>query len=150
MIRQFIGKLAPSFEANDLNQVSRGISNYYGKNLLMFFGSTHNGLSESYLPYLQKLNNEMESLHANMLTFSDESRSEVTEYANNNNYKFTIIPFGAFLGEALYGKELGTPRAFIIDKKGIIKHVFPAENNSDPVETIANFKVYLTEMLADN
>lgn len=147
LIHSFINKPAPQFQANDLHQQSKTISNYYGKSLLIFFWNTSEALSKEYLPFVNVLNDELSALKADLLTFGDESRSLLTAYVKENDISFTVIPNGAFLGDAIYGKELGTPRFFILDKKGIVRHIIPQEAAKDPVQTIAEIKAYLSDLM---
>ncbi len=150
VISNFINRPAPGFQANNLNQQSKTISNYYGRSLILFFWSTHSTLSKEYIGYLKELNKELLSLKAELLTFGDESWSDISAFCRENEIDYDVIPNGAYLGEAVYGKELGTPRFFLVNTKGYIKHIIPEERTSDPVHTIANLKELLTELMANN
>lgn len=150
IISSFINRPAPAFQANTLNQQSKTISAYYGKSLVLFFWSSNNPLCDEYISYLKELNKEMSTLKAELLTFGDESRSIINEYCKEKEIDYEVIPNGAFLGEAIYGKELGTPRFFVIDKKGFVKYIIPEEQTTNPTTTIANLKVLLTELMVNN
>lgn len=150
LANSFLEKSAPGFQANDLNQVSRTISNYYGKSLVIFFWSSENEICKEYIPYINELNKECAALKSELLSFGDESRSQILAYSKDQHIEFTVVPNGAFLGEAVYGKELGTPRFFIADRKGIIRAVIPAEAATVPVKTIAHIKMLLTDLKSNN
>ncbi len=150
LANSFLDKPAPAFQANDLNQVSRTISNYYGKSFILFFWSKEDQLAAEYIPYCNDLIKELATLRADLLSFGDESRSQIQQYVNEHDIQYTVVPNGAFLGEAIYGKELGTPRFFIADKKGIIRYVVPAKAAIDPLQTIGNLKAFLSGLMAND
>ncbi len=150
MANSFMEKPAPGFQANDLNQISRTISNYYGKSLVIFFWGSESEICKEYIPYINELNRECDGLKSELLSFGDESRSQIQAFSKDQNIEFTVVPNGAFLGEAIYGEELGTPRFFIADRKGIIRAVIPEEAASVPVKTIAHIKMLLTDLKSNN
>ena len=150
MINSFLEKPAPAFQANDLLQHSISPSTYYGKSLVLFFWNTTESINKDYIPYLNALSNEINNLRADIVSFGDESRSMLTDFVEKNNIKYTVIPNGSFLGEAIYGKELGTPRFFLLDKKGIVKHIITQEQAVDPKKTIDEIREYLKELMSNN
>jgi len=118
-------KAAP-FMANDIMDKEQFLGDYAGKNVLLWFWSTNDGLSISQVSEM----NTIASRHRGnlqILSFANESRQELIDYRKLNPIDFPVIPNGKVLGEAAFGEDLGNGRIFLLDKQGTIQKVIPRE-----------------------
>ena len=62
-----------------------------------------------------------------IIAIGDESKEELTLYKEQLGIEYPVLYQGKLLGEAAFGIEMGYPRLFVVDPKGITRHVLPAE-----------------------
>ncbi len=112
-IASFEGKKAPDFMVKDINGYERSISQFLGNNLCLIFLDSQ--------PIPENINSFLETAitqEYKILVVYNNSKDQCKSYPG-----VPVIANGRFIGEAIYGQELGTPRAFLIDKKGIVRKV---------------------------
>jgi hypothetical protein len=135
MLDHLEGKPAKNFMMKDLNGQDIALSNYKGKKVVLWFWDKENTshLLNEYMEVFAQKNTII-----SFISLFNDPKSEVPEGAMSKPYK--VLPGAAFLGEAVYDKELGTPRVYLIDEQGIVKMVLPQEyiNNMDQVKLVLN------------
>jgi peroxiredoxin len=136
MVASFEGKKAPAFLADDIHKVAQSLSQYQGHQIVLLFWSTKN--PDPIVSYLPDFSKQLLQKGGKLITFAEEDRATVERYASTHALDFTIIPNGSFLGEMIYGKELGLPRFFLVDRTGIVRKVIPAEGIQDVPSVIAH------------
>jgi peroxiredoxin len=127
IIRHYEGFPAEGFMASDMNKKNVYLGDFKGKVCLLTFWSVKSPDASRNLEMLNNLQEKYRNSSFSVVSFADESRSETESFLANQGYNFIIMPNGAFFGEAAYAKDLGNPRAFLIDKSGVIMKVFPGE-----------------------
>jgi hypothetical protein len=121
MINHVEGKPAKNFMMKDLNGKDLSLSSLKGKKVILWFWD-NSDLSASLTPIL-----DFKCEQNPTINFVGLYNGTKEEYLSQfqQQWKFKVLPNAAFIGEAIYDKELGTPRIYLIDEKGIVKMVIP-------------------------
>ena len=147
------GDMAPGFTANDQNGKSVSLSDYKGKDLILYFypkDDTPGCTAESCSfrdNYQALLNKGFEVIGVSV----DDEKSH-QKFVNKYQLPFTLISdtdkkivedYGVWVEKNLYGKKyMGTARkTFIIDKEGKIKRIIEkvdTKNSSQQVLNLVN------------
>lgn len=126
MIKTFEGFPATPFLANDMTGEERYLDDFRGKVCVLYFWRQDNADAIAMLHDLNQLKKQI-GKKLEVIAMSDDSREEITEFLGDDKMNIMVIPNTRMLSEAVYGVELGYPRAFIIDKTGIIQTVIPEQ-----------------------
>ena len=122
MIRYIEGHEAKNFMMKDLHGNDQSLSKYKGfKTILFFWNNTP--LCLDLLNRLSEISDLYEKSH--ILALFNPTQDMLPKLNAFNAQRFHILPNAAFLGEAVYDAELGTPRMYLINENGIVKAVFP-------------------------
>ncbi len=144
MIEANEGKPAKNFMMKDLNGKDFTVNSFKGsKQVLFFFDNQPKSLEliNSIIAYAEG-SNKLKFLGL-FNPVKAELKSEFSKLKN-----VTILPNAEFLGQAAYDNELGNPRIYLIDDKGIVKMVIPEIymanmlNVMDAIDNFANNKLY--------
>jgi AhpC/TSA family len=114
------GKPANNFMMKDLNGTDVTLSNYLGKKVILWFWEEDNTSQ-----LLNLFMNASVKQHSNGSYLALYNNAQNLLPAGSKDHAFVILPNAAFLGEAVYDKELGTPRIYFIDETGVVKKVLP-------------------------
>jgi hypothetical protein len=120
MIDNIEGKHAKNFMMKNLNGDNVTLSQHLGKKVILWFWDNE--------VQSNKLNDSMELLAQKnpqivFLSLFNNTKDLLPMGAESKPY--IILPNAAFLGDAVYDKELGTPRIYLINEMGIAKMVLP-------------------------
>jgi len=131
-----IGDNAPDFCLLDQDEKETCLSNYQGKNVILYFYPKDNtpGCSLEAIMFT-KYKNEFEKLNTTILGVSKDSCNSHRKFIENKKINLTLISdtekeihkkYGVWKLKKFMGKELlGTIRTtFLIDTKGIIKKIW--------------------------
>lgn len=146
MVRSYEGTAAIPIMANDIDGVEQYIGNYKGENLILFFWKQNSPDCTRLIPIL----NDLKATEAdfNVLSFSTSMKADLLAYREANPIDFPVIPNSEILSEGPYGGDLGYPKIFFVDKKGIIKWVFPANELNNGID-IKNILAILHQQQVD-
>jgi thiol-disulfide isomerase/thioredoxin len=118
------------FEAPDINGQRHFLPDYKDKVLILFFWNLTCEDCKAYLGMMNELATEFKGSDFQIISLADEEKQVLSEFTANSLVNFPIIPNGKGLGEMGYAIELGYPRAFLIDKFGIIQKVVTGSNEN--------------------
>jgi hypothetical protein len=138
MIDAAEGKLAKNFRMKDLRGNEVSLAGLKGNKIVLWFWD-NDMLSTSLLNSLIPLAGQYGKVKFLGL-YNQEKISLDNTYSTFENV--FILPNAAFLGDAVYDSELGTPRIYLIDEKNIVKMVIPKSymgNILDVMVVIDNF-----------
>jgi len=117
---------ASPFLAPDLDGKEQFLGDYAGKNVILWFWSSADGISINQIANLNALQSRYKN-NLQIISFADEKKQELIDFSRSNPIDFPIIANGKVLGEAAFGGDLGQGRLIIIDAKGVIQKVLPRE-----------------------
>ena len=143
-----IGNKAPGFKGVDENGKDVSLSDFKGKNIILFFypkdntpGCTNEAcnLRDNYNMWIKK--------GYDVIGVSPDSQQSHQKFINKHNLPFTLISdpdkviiklFGAWGPKKLYGREYeGLLRTtFVIDENGIITYIFEKVKTKDHTNQI--------------
>lgn len=125
MVRSYEGTPVIPVMANDIYGKEHYIGNYKGDNLILYFWKMGNPRSVELLTNLNLLKQKYPELQ--VLSFAIDQKEALISFTESFEVSFPIIPNAQILSEGPYGGELGMPKLFFVDAKGITKWVFPAQ-----------------------
>jgi peroxiredoxin len=117
---------ATPFLAPDVLGTEQFLGDYKGKKVVIWFWSTADGISTSQIDQLNLLQSRYRE-ELQVISFAEESKTELLDFRRSYPIDFPIIPNGKILGEAAFGGDLGLGRLFLIDANGVIQKVIPRE-----------------------
>ena len=118
------------FEAPDVDGKKHFLPDYKDKVLVLFFWNLNCDGCKDHLGLMNEINNEFKGDDFQVISLADETKGEITEFTKNSMVGFPVIANGKGLGEMGYAIELGYPRAFVIDKYGVIQKVVSNESEN--------------------
>ncbi len=124
--------------ANDMQQTEQYLGDYIGRTTLLWFWNTKEIQCLEQIGKLNRLAAQFPH-RLGIVSFADESRTEMEEFLKNVVVDFPIIPNASMFGEGAYASDLGYPRMFILDSQGKIQKILPAsffEIHSDSFDAI--------------
>jgi len=130
-------KAAP-FLAPDIRETEQFLGDYTGKNVILWFWSTADGMSTSQISNLNLLQSRYRN-NLQIISFAEEGKQELLKFSQSNPIDFPIIANGKVLGEAAFGGDLGQGRLIIIDSNGVIQKVLPRQAFEDNHEGAFKF-----------
>ena len=124
MVRAYEGTQAVPIEAKDVNGVMHSVRLMKGKVVMMWFWNNDCPNCFEQIDAFNKLTQKYPDDLA-FISFSNNTKEEILEFVKTRPVEFPIIPNSEMLSEGPYGGDLGYPKIFIIDKKGMVKWVVP-------------------------
>lgn len=131
------GKKAPSFRLKDQHGNVHSLSDYKGKQVVIYFYPKDNtsGCTKEACSFRDNLS-RFKNINAVILGVSPDSVASHKKFAEKYNLAFNlladeekeiVIKYGVWQEKSMYGKKyMGVVRTtFIIDEKGTIKKIFP-------------------------
>jgi len=125
IVREFEGRVAEPFMANDINGNEHFLGNYKGQKVILWFWSVNSSIAAEQMSAMSLLQERNKDLK--IIAFAKEPKAEVQEYMRASPMDLPVIPNGEIFGQMAYGADLGSPRMFLIDKQGVIKVVLPEQ-----------------------
>lgn len=135
-----VGDKAPDFELPDKNQKKHSLSDFAGRNLVLYFYPKDNtpGCTKEACNFNNSLD-IFKSLKTNVVGISADSIASHESFSNKYKLNFLILSdtdrktvqdYGVYQPKKFMGKDyLGVVRTtFLIDKKGIIRKVYDKVN----------------------
>jgi hypothetical protein len=144
MINHVEGKPAKNFMMKELSGKDLSLSSQKGKKVILWFWD-NSDLSSKLTPIID-FKCEQNPAVSFLGLYNGTKEEYLAQF--QQQWKFKVLPNAAFIGEAIYDKELGTPRIYLIDEKGIVKMVIPSSymssmsQVSDVVENFINNKIH--------
>ena len=148
-----IGTKAPNFtlRASDKSQVR--LSDFRGKNVvLLFFPAAFTGVCTKELCLMRDSMHDFEKLDAQILAISVDSLFVLDKWKTEQNFNFPMLSdfnrtvckkYGAFYKEFVFEmRGVAKRSAFVIDKKGMIRHAEILESAGD----LPNFEAVQNEL----
>lgn len=123
LIQSFEGRKAEPFMANDIDGVEHYLPNYLGKKVILWFWTTDSPLAISQIDAL----NQVVANHPEIqvISFAQQMSGALREFRKTKQVDFPIIANADVFGQMAYGADLGYPRYFLVDAKGITQVVLP-------------------------
>ncbi len=146
MVRSYEGTPVIPIMANDIKGNEQFIGNYKGSNLIIYFWKIGNPRSVQLLNNLNILQDKYENLE--VLSFAIDAKEDLIAFTQSFEVKFPIVPNSQILSDGPYGGELGMPKLFFVDKHGITKWVFPAQELNTDMD-VSNILSILHEQKVD-
>ncbi len=135
---------APSFVLSTLHKDTYNIESDRGKVILLTFWATWCGPCLAEMPSIESLHREFDNAQTAFLAVSvDQDTSRVKPFIDSVGYSFTTLYVSKQVLE-LYRIEF-IPKAFIIDKKGIIRKVYNGNNSNFAKAMRSNIRDLLNE-----
>jgi len=140
------GTLAPDFTLKDQGGNDVTLSSFRGKQnvVLVFYPFTFTGVCQGELCSLRDDLTEFESVSAQVLAVSCDSRFSQGQWAKEQGYNFPVLsdfwPHGdVSRAYGVFNEQLGAANraTFVIDKQGEIIDVFESPNLGTPREKAA-------------
>ncbi len=97
------------------------------------------------IPSLNQLQQDFESKGVMVLGVSLDSEEKVKATMKEKNMKYQNVANGKWVAKKL--EVMTYPTTFLIDKKGIIRHVFTGASSFDATQTYTEIKPYLNKMI---
>ncbi len=132
-----VGSMAPDFSLPDQDGVTRKLSDYRGKRVILYFYPKDNtpGCTKEACSLRDEKEN-FEGINAVIIGVSRDSAESHQRFIKNQNLNFTLLSdsdhsvmeqYGAWGEKKMYGKTtLGVIRCtYIINPEGIIEKTFP-------------------------
>jgi len=133
MVVAYEGTPSIPFLANDVLGQEQSLMAMKGKTVLLWFWNNDCQKCISQIPALNQLKAKYPD-NLEIVSFSDNSKEEVLSFTSTTKVDFPVIPSSKVLSEGPYGGDLGYPKFFLLDQKGMIKWVIPEvemKNNFD-------------------
>ncbi|HHH50671.1 MAG TPA: redoxin domain-containing protein [Saprospiraceae bacterium] len=131
------------FEAPDLAGEKHFLLDYKEKVVVLYFWNMKDEKAKEYLMMMNDLSAEFKSDDVVILSFADEDKATLEKFTQKAYIQFPIIPNAKGLAEMGYADKLGYPRAFVIDKFGIIQKLITSESENFYAELKESIKKYL-------
>ena len=133
------------FEAPDLKGDKHFLPDYKDKVVILYFWNMESENSKADLIHLNDIAAEFKAKDLVILSLADEDKASLAEFTQKAYIQFPIIPNAKGLGEMGYADELSYPRAFVIDKFGIIQRLITSESENFYGELKESVEKYLKE-----
>lgn len=146
MVRSYEGTPVIPIMANDIAGKEQFIGDYRGSNLIIYFWKIGNPRSVELLNNLNLLQSKYTDLK--VVSFAIDQKEELIEFTNSFEVNFPIVPNSKILSDGPYGGELGMPKLFFVDKHGVTKWVFPAQELNTDMD-VSNILSILHEQKVD-
>ncbi|MEL6986351.1 MAG: TlpA disulfide reductase family protein [Bacteroidota bacterium] len=127
MIDHFEGRSLIPFMASDLNGKEHFNGNYKGKTLILFFWKKDCTLCLDQLQNLNSIKATYDARDIQIISLYNEDKASAKTYVQDYGVDFPVIANAQILSEGAYGSDIGYPRVFIVDSKGITQKVIPEE-----------------------
>ena len=130
LVQSFEGTSVVPIMAADLsgNQVS--VLDQRDKVVLLWFWKLECDLCIQKIPVLNQLQDEFPNLK--IISYTANTKEEMLAFAEHTPLNFSVIPNASMIAEGPYSGELGYPKMFFVDKKQIIRWVFPSKDFLSP------------------
>jgi peroxiredoxin len=134
-----VGKPAPDFQLNTLDEQTVSLSEFRGEPVLVNFWTTWCGPCNTELPFIQQIYEEWQGKGLVVLAINiGESPSDVAEFIQGQGLSFPIL-LDTNTNTARGYDIQEIPTTFFIDKDGIIQHIkFGAFHSQEEIESILN------------
>jgi len=147
-----VGKKAPNFKLKDQNGNIISLSDYKGKNVVLYFYPKDNtsGCTAEACNFRDEFP-KFKNLKAAIIGVSPDSVESHKKFADKFNLPFTLLSdekkeilekYGVWKEKSMYGKKyMGVERTtYIIDAEGKIKKIFPKvkvpDHNKEVIEAL--------------
>ena len=139
LVQAYEGTASIPFLANDVKGAEQSLPAMQGKTVLLWFW---NNDCPKCIDQISDLNTLAAKYPDNLqiVSFSDNSKQEVLDFMGIRDVSFPVIPNSKTLSDGPYGGDLGYPKFFILDKKGMVKWVIPEEEMKSNFDTLNFFE----------
>lgn len=133
-ISKYEGLPAPLFEAPDIDGNVHFLDRYLDHIVILHFCQIYSEPSVSQIPSLNRIVEEYFDKGVSVFGFAMENTQDIREFLKNQKVNYPIIPNSMEFSIEHYGGGLGYPRAFLIDKYGIVQKVTIGGKSGDYME----------------
>ena len=140
------GEAAPDFTLRDIDGKEVKLSSYKGKVVMVNFWATWCGPCKLEMPYLDKMDRELESKGFEVISIStDDARaaSKVKPLIKRGGYGFTVLLDKDTAVVAQYNPAKTLPYNALIGRDGRIHKVYQGYNPGDEVEMLKDVEELL-------
>lgn len=126
VINDLIYSRAKIFYAPDIYSKIHNLSEYSGKDVILWFSDVDCELCDSGLDVLSEIK-EKQGDKLEIFSFSNDEKSELIEKYKDKIPNYNVMYNSKIFGEMMYAGSLKYPRFFLINSEGYIVKVLPAE-----------------------
>jgi len=137
VINDLLYSRAKIFYAPDIYSENHNLTEYLGKNVILWFSEKDCTICDDGLDVLSKLK-EDHTENLVIFSFSNEGKTELIEKYKNKIPNFNVMYNSKIFGEMMYAGSLKYPRLFFINEEGYITKVIPAETLKNDVKFVIN------------
>ena len=130
LVQSFEGTAVVPIMASDLNGAQVSVLDQRDKVVILWFWKLDCNLCLEKIGVLNQLQSENPNLK--IISYTPNSKEEMKAFAEQTQIDFTVIPNAKMIAEGPYSGELGYPKMFFVDKKQIIRWVFPSKDFLSP------------------
>jgi thiol-disulfide isomerase/thioredoxin len=123
------------FYAPDIYSKNHNLSEYYGKNVILWFSNVDCIICDDGLEVLSEIK-EKQGDKIEVFSFSNDGKRELLEKYKDKIPNFNVMYNSKIFGEMMYAGSLKYPRLFFINKEGYITKVIPAETLKNDVKFV--------------
>ena len=121
---EFVGKLAPEFALNDIDNNQVALTDFEGQVLIVDFWATWGGPCRKEMPTFVFLQDQYEADGFSVIRIAIRDTAEkVREYASDEELNFPLLMADDKVGKD-YGEIWAIPTTFVIDKQGIVRYAY--------------------------
>jgi len=145
LVMAYEGTPSIPFLAKDVAGVKQSLMAMKGKTVMLWFWNNDCIKCHEQISPLNQLAAKYPD-NLQIVSFSTSTKEELASFTSQTAVDFPIIPNSKILSEGPYGGDLGYPKIFILDQKGIIKWVIPEmemQNNFDAYRFLETLHVSL-------
>ncbi len=139
MVQAYEGSPSIPFLANDVDGVEQSLFNMTGKTVLMWFWNNDCIKCKEQISELNRLAAKYPKDLA-IVSFSNNTKQEVLDFRTTTPIDFPVVANSKTLSDGPYGGDLGQPKFFMLDRKGMIKWVIPEVEMKNNFDTFGFFE----------
>lgn len=143
---QWIGRAAPNFQAQDLQELPVDLSKMQGKVILLNFWFIQCKPCLTEIVSLKELHKQYAEQDVVLLTIAMDQAPALDEFVYERQIPYRIVPNGQNIAQQY---QVATfPTTYLIDKKGVVQQVFIGASDWDGTQTYREIKPYLDKLLS--
>lgn len=139
LVMAYEGTPSIPFIAKDVQGIEQSVMEMKGKTVLLWFWNNDCQNCHNQIAALNQLKAKYPD-NLNIISFSDNTKEEVENFTSTTAVDFPVIANSKILSEGPYGGDLGYPKVFLLDQKGMIKWVIPEMEMKNNFDTFSFFE----------
>ncbi len=138
---------AADFDAFDMNNQQQSLLRYRGQVVVLYFWGLYDQLSQIFTEQLNLLHQNYFDKEMVVLGLCNEDKTMIEKFYPQLSISFPIIPDSKHFGNQYYEGEQGSPRVFVIDKKGVIQYRLIGKDNEDINASLQQLQTVIKKLL---